>query len=60
MDNMGDRDKLEEDQMKGLTTLSHEEQSTDVKRRQDMIIRRPMLGEKGEKISFDVFKGNKT
>lgn len=56
---MGDRDKLEQDQMKGLPTLSPEELLTDLRRgdREDMIIRRAVLGEKGEKISFVCLQG---
>lgn len=56
---MPDREKLEQHQLKGLPTLSHEELLTDLRRddREDMIIRRPMLGGKGEKISFVCLQG---
>lgn len=55
---MGDGNKLEPDQMKGLPPLSHKELLTDVRRRdrEDMIISKPILG-KDKKINFVCLQG---
>lgn len=59
-DDVGDRDNLEQGQMKGLPALSYEELLTDARRgdKEDVILRRP-ISRRDEKIGLCVFKGDK-